>query len=372
MMSQDPEAVGFSSERLDGVRQLLTNAHASDDLMGAAMQVTRGGVALEPICVGRRRLADEAEVVERDTIFLVASITKPIVTASVARLIERGEVSLDDRVADLVPGFEASGKEGVRVRHLMTHTSGLPDQIPENRAYREAHRPLSDFVARTCELPLAFDPGTKVSYQSSGIAMLGEIVERVTGTGLPDHLNEIFFAPLGLKDTSLGIQTRSDRESDVVMAGEGLTHGGSGTDFDWNSDYWRGFGAPWGGLLTTVEEMTRLMLLFRAGGELDGVRCLNEATVHATVTDHSSALPDLDPRDRVRQRWGLGWRLGGRNTSSYGDLTSDNTYGHGGATGTEAWCDPDADVTCVIFTNDPDAASWLRPRVSNVVMGALL
>lgn len=199
-MDQDPEAIGFSSERLDLVRKQLLSAHEGD-LLGAAVQVTREGIALDPICVGRRRLEDESAVVEPDTIFLIASITKPIVTSAVARLIERGDLSLDDRVADLMPGFEASGKEGVQVRHLMTHTSGLPDQIPENRAYREAHRPLSDFVARTCELPLAFDPGTRVSYQSSGINVLGAIVERVTGTALPEYLEEIFFKPLGLKDT---------------------------------------------------------------------------------------------------------------------------------------------------------------------------
>ena len=333
-MSQDPEAIGFSSDRLDRVGQLLSLTHEAGDLMGAAVQVTRGGVAVDPICAGRRRLADESANVEADTVFLIASITKPIVTSAVARLIERGALGLDDRVADLLPGFEASGKEGVQVRHLMTHTSGLPDQIPENRAYREAHRPLSDFVARTCELPLSFDPGSKVSYQSSGIAILGAIVERVTGTSLPEHLNKVFFGPLGLKDTSLGIQTRSDRESDVVMAGEGLTHGGSGTDFDWNSDYWRAFGAPWGGLLTTVEEMTRLMLMVCGFGEVDGIRCLHEATVRTMITDHSSALPDLDPTDRQRQRWGLGWRLGGYNTSTYGDLTSESTFGHTGATGT--------------------------------------
>jgi CubicO group peptidase (beta-lactamase class C family) len=372
MMNQDPEAIGFSSARLDRVGQLLSSTHEAGDLMGAAVQVTCHGVALDPICVGRRRLADEGARVEADTIFLVASITKPLAAGAVAKLIEQGDLSLDDRVADVIPGFEAADKENVRIRHLMTHTSGLPDQIPENRAYREAHRPLSDFVARTCELPLAFEAGTKVSYQSSGINVLGAIVERITGTALPEYLDEIFFTPLGLRDTSLGIQSRSERESDVVIAGEGLTYGGAGTDYDWNSDYWRGLGAPWGGLLTTVGEMTRLMLMFRANGELDGVRCLSEATVRTMVTDHASALPDLDPTDHARQRWGLGWRLGGRNTSTYGDLTSDDTYGHGGATGTVAWHDPAKDVTCVIFTNDPDAASWLRPRISNIVMGAVL
>ena len=87
--------------------------------------------------------------------------------------------------------------------------------------------------------------------------MLGEVCERVTGIDLADYLEQAIFDPLGLEDTTLRMTDRSDRESDVKIAGEGLTHGGAGTDFDWNSDYWRGFGAPWGGMLTTVEEMTR-------------------------------------------------------------------------------------------------------------------
>lgn len=364
-MNQDP------SQKLEGVEALVQEAVQERKLMGAAIQVAQDGQVQPPICVGRRRLAKGGPPVEANTIFLVASITKPIVAAAVARLMEEGALALDDRVIRFVPEFENKGKDRVQIRHLMTHTSGLPDQIPENRAYREAHRPLSDFITRICDLPLGFDPGTQVSYQSAGIAMLGEIVERITGQGLPDFLEKTFFAPLGLRDTSLGVQVRSERESDVVMGGEGLAYGGSGTDFDWNSDYWRGFGAPWGGLLTTVGEMMRLMQVFRNGGELDGVRVLRQATVATMVADHASALPDLDLTHRLRQRWGLGWRLSGRNTSTYGDLASDDTFGHGGATGTVAWQDPRADVACAIFTNEPDAAAWLRPRISNLVMAAV-
>ena len=370
-MSQDARSIGFSGTCLDRVRSVMVSAVEADTLMGAAVQVSRGGVALPPMCVGRRQLAEDGAPVEADTIFLIASITKPIVAAAVARLIEEGEVSLDDYVVDFVPDFSAEDKARVPIRHLLTHTSGLADQIPENHTYREAHRPVRDFVTRICELPLAFEPGTKISYQSCGIAMLGEIVERIKGISLPTYLDKAIFAPLGLKDTRLGVQTRSARESDVRIAGEGLLYG-VGTNFDWNSDYWRGFGAPWGGMLTTVGEMTRLMLAFRNGGELEGARILGERTVAAMVADHSSVLPGLDSVDRARQRWGLGWRLGGRNSSGYGDLTSYATFGHGGATGTVAWFDPESDVSCVIFTNDPAAASWLRPRISNVVMGAVV
>ena len=197
-MEFDPESVGFSRVNLERLRKFLLSTHQKGNLMGASVQVTRGGNAIEPFCVGRRRIADKKAVVQADTIFLMASITKPIVVAAFASLIEKGEVSLDDYVAELVPGFEIKGKSGVLIRHLMTHTSGLPDQIPENRSYRQEHRPLSDFITRICGLPLFFEPGTKVSYQSSGIAILGEIIGRITGKGLQDYLREIFFSPLSL------------------------------------------------------------------------------------------------------------------------------------------------------------------------------
>ena len=357
--------------RLGQVRELLSAEVDAGRLMGCAVQVSCGGETFEPMLAGRRKLDDATASVASDTIFLVASITKPIVSAAVVRLVEDGLVILDDPVAHYVPEFEANGKQTVQIRHLLTHTSGLPDQIPENRAFREARRPLSDFVARICELPLGFEPGTRISYQSSGIAMLGEVCERITGTSLADYLDREFFDPIGLKDTRLRITERSERESDVKIAGEGLTHGGAGTDFDWNSDYWRGFGAPWGGMLTTVEEMTRLLLLFRNGGELDGQRILSSGTVATMVSDHSSTMPGMGD-DRDRQRWGLGWRLSGPKAGVFGDLVSDETYGHGGATGTLAWTDPESDVTCVIFTNDPEAAGALRGRISNRVMSAAM
>ena len=362
---------GFDTTRMARVEDLLAEEVEADRLMGAAIQVSHNGDVRTPVVVGRRRLADHSASVDSDTIFLVASITKPIVAAAVVKLVEDGLVILDDSVTKYVPEFGQNGKEDVRVRHLLTHTSGLPDQIPENRNYRESKRPLADFITRICELPLSFEPGTGISYQSVGIAMLGEICERVEGKALVTYLKENLFDPLGLKDTVLKMSARSERESDVKIAGEGLTHGGSGTDFDWNSDYWRGFGAPWGGMLTTVGEMTRLLMLFRNGGEFEGKQILSKRSVDTMIEDHSSRFSEMPTQDRERQRWGLGWRLSGPDADVFGDLVSVNTFGHGGATGTLAWVDPVSDVTCVIFTNDPGAAKVLRGRISNLVMSAV-
>jgi CubicO group peptidase (beta-lactamase class C family) len=120
-----------------------------------------------------------------------------------------------------VAEFGENGKEDVPVRHLLTHTSGLLDQIPENRNYRESKRPLGDFVTRICELLLSFEPVTRISCQSSEIAVLSEICERVTWSGLAAYLEENLFDPLGLRDTALKISAQSERESDAKIAGEG-------------------------------------------------------------------------------------------------------------------------------------------------------
>ena len=202
--AQDFSSVGFCEASMQRAYGLLQAAVDNGELLGAVLQVSRGGAVLPVARFGKRQVAlDGAEVVE-DTIFLVASITKPIACAAVLQLVEQGRLRLDQPVADVVPEFGERGKDKVTIRHLLTHTSGLPDMVPENHAYRAAHEPLAAFVARICELDLLFEPGTRISYQSCGIAMLGEVVERLQGRPLPQVLRSEFFDPLGLEDTSLG------------------------------------------------------------------------------------------------------------------------------------------------------------------------
>ena len=368
------EEIGFSAEGIQNANAVLNEAFESGALMGAALQVSRDGVALAPACFGRRELNPDGAPVDPETIFLVASITKPIVAAGAMLLVERGKVCLDDLVARLVKGFGKQAKGQVQVRHLLTHTSGLPDMLEENLELRAEQAPLEAFVERICKVKLLFSPGTRISYQSCGIAMLGEIVKRVEGMPIREWLSQEIFGPLGLADTSLGMQEdRRDRISDVKIPGESFEYGADeATNWNWNSDYWRSFGAPWGGMFTTVQEMTALLQLFLYGGELAGTRVLAPGTVAAMTSDQTSPMPSLPEEERRRQRWGLGWRLRDRSISTYGDLTSDRTFGHTGATGTVAWVDPESGVTCVLFTNDPKGAGAVRSRVSNAVAGAVM
>lgn len=156
---------------------------------------------------------DSDEQVVGDSTFLLASISKPISVCGLMLLVERGLVGLEDPVQAHLSEFEGVDKADVRVRHLLTHTSGMPDMLPENVALREAHAPMEGFVRSSLKTPLLFRPGTAFRYQSKGILLASEIVQRITGRAFRDFLREEIFEPAGMTRTSLGLGGREIEET---------------------------------------------------------------------------------------------------------------------------------------------------------------
>jgi CubicO group peptidase (beta-lactamase class C family) len=363
-----PEEIGFSAARLDRAFDLLAEWARTDKVPAAALCVGRKGRMLPPRFFGRQR-PDGRGPLREDALFLTASITKPVTVAAVMLLVERGLVLLEDAVAAFVPKFAENGKKGVQVRHLMTHTSGLPDMLPDNDALRAAHKPLAAFIDATCRLPLLFPPGTRVNYQSMGIAMLAEVVHQVTGVALRDFLRKELFEPLDMVDTSLGWQPEKKERLAVVR----LRDEQQKTDWNWNTPYWLGFGAPWGGLVTSPADFARFCAMMLGGGVLGGGRVLSPATVRAMTSNQLALMPQVPEEDRRCRPWGLGWRLNWPGSpTSFGDLLGPRAYGHWGATGTMCWIDPEAETFCILFTTQPqDDEGRFLGRVSNVVAAAL-
>src|SRR2546425_6079493 len=142
-----PEKCGLDPARWNAALELVRGWSERDDRVpAAAMLVARHGKTPGPQFFGRQRLAANAPKLRDDAIFLIASITKPIVCMGAMLLIERGQLALNDRVTDFLPEFGAKGKYATNIRHLLTHTSGLPDMLPNNLDLRKAHVPLSEFV----------------------------------------------------------------------------------------------------------------------------------------------------------------------------------------------------------------------------------
>jgi CubicO group peptidase (beta-lactamase class C family) len=360
-------AAGFDAARLRNVEALCRAATESGAIPGLALLVARNGV---PVIHTAWGLADRTSrrPAAPDTVWLIASVTKPVVCTGVALLMERGLLALDDRVSRHLPEFDAPDRRDLRLRHLLTHTSGLPDMLPENVALRQRHAPLSEFIERIATTPLLFSPGTNVHYQSTGIALLGEIVARVSGGTCAGFLRQEFFGPLEMESSSLG--TRPDLSDRIAESA--LPEEQPRTDWDWNSPYWHRFQAPWGGMFSTTGDLARFLGMVLRGGESGGRRYLGSATVREITRNQLPFLPDLPESARIRAAWGLGWRIAaGRESDYFGDLHSPRAYGHGGSTGTGVWNDPETGVTFVLLTNRPGCERFIG-LVSNAVAAAVI
>lgn len=212
-------------------RQMVERGAAGGMAIGISTAGGRGSFSqgwgeIEPVASRTPRPA------AADTIFLVASLTKPVTALAVMQLIEQRKLGLDQPICEVVPEFGhgiwrnvlfGTRRRKITVRHLLTHTSGLPDAFPGNLELRERHAPLSDFVKGVCdEAEVAFEPGTDISYQSTGLLLLGEAVRRLSGLPLPEYLKEHVFGPCGMHDTTLGIAAdrKKDREAMVDLSDE--------------------------------------------------------------------------------------------------------------------------------------------------------
>jgi CubicO group peptidase (beta-lactamase class C family) len=394
-----PSAIGIDPFRLERAYDRLSIWAHEDKIPGAGIAIGRHGKMLEHRVFGRQRPDLSAPAMREDAIFLIASPTNPITVMAAMLLVERGELELDDFVVEFVPEFAPHGKDRIRLRHLMTHTSGLPDQLAENERLRSEHQPLAEFVRGTCRLKPEFEPGTSVQYQSMGIAMLAEVIGRVTGKPLPEFLRSEVFEPLGLKDTALGAPedwwvgtpSKADRIAHIRLEDTKAR-----TDWHWNTRYWRSLGAPWGGLLTTPTDFAVLCQLFLDALKGEGPTArvgkgefgfghplerherphtiLSPATARAMTWNQLQYMADIPEVERRTRPWGLGWRLNWPgHSASFGDLLGPRSFGHWGATGSLVWIDPDADAFLVLFTTQPqEPEGRYLARVSNLVSAALI
>ena len=230
--------------------------------------------------------------------------------------------------------------------------------LPENTELRRAHAPLSEFVKRTFTTPLLYSPGTSFRYQSMGILLAAEIVERISGMPLREFERKEIFEPLGMARSSLGLGKQ--KIADTIQ----IQESGS-SDWDGNSEYWRNMGHPWGGMHTTTLDLGILLQTFLNGGSYSGKRLLSPASVRAMTSDQNA---------KVEAPWGIGFALGRSKVwNEFGDLVSARTFGHAGASGTVEWADPETGLICVILTNRPlsvDNGRFLR-LVSNAVAASV-
>lgn len=285
-----------------------------------------------------------------DAMFLLGSITKPIAAAALMTLYDRGEFALDDPLSRFIPDFIGERREAVTLQHLLTHTAGLPDQLPNNAELRAAHARLPDFVAEAARLTPEFEPGTQYQYSSMGILLATHAAEVISGATITDFVATELLKPLGMEHSALGLGNFKLGDMVPCQTEYGAPESGAGDpaakDWDWNSPYWRKLGAPWGGGHASAPDLGRFLREFLD----ERGAALKPETARLMITNHNAS--GLAPR-------GLGFSVG-EGAGSPG--CSEKTFGHTGSTGTIAWADPATATICVVLTSLPGRAVSPHPR----------
>jgi CubicO group peptidase (beta-lactamase class C family)/predicted outer membrane protein len=377
-----PEDVGLSSAVLERIGPAMQELVDSGRTAGVMTLVARRGTIVHWEARGWRVLGEDP--LERDDIFRIYSMTKPVTSVAVMMLVEEGLLSLDTPLADVLPQFAGvqvldgrrlrPPRTPILVRHLLTHTAGLGygdiGRTPVDSLYRAAQLgvwgtagDLEETVNRIARLPLAFDPGTRWNY-SLGVDVLGRVVEVVSGRTLEEFFRERIFEPLGMEDTGFHVPPA---KLDRFTAAYGPGPGGLRL-IESHVDGQHTRPAEWfsggGGLVSTASDYLRFCMMLLNEGELDGVRLLRPETVRLMRTNHLPPELVPIPIGGQDQGFGLGFAVSlGENAGSYRWL---------GIAGTYFWIDPAQELVAFAWNQlRPSGGAPIERLLSELVYEAL-
>lgn len=282
---------------------------------------------------------EDRESMRPDTVFDVASLSKLFTAVIALRIQDDGALELDAPVTDLAPEWQSAGdpRGKITLRHLLTHTSGLPSvkrlwEIPAERR-----------VAAVFDAQVKALPGDQFEYSCIGYIVIGMLLQRATGQSLDQLVRRFILSPLGLADTTY--RPRSELRPRIAAteyqpyAGRGVVRGVVHDETNWSL----GGVAGNAGLFSTAHDIARFAEMLRLGGELDGVRVLRQDAVDAMLADQLPAHADPGYRQ------GFGPRINDRQFM--GPLADHDSFGHTGFTGTSMVVTPSLGLVTVIMTN---------------------
>lgn len=344
-----------SLAQIDGVVQAEIQA---GHFPGAVVLVGRGDKVLYHKAFGLAISEPVQEPMREDTIFDLASMTKPLATgAAVMILVDRGKLDPNDYVRDYLPAFACGGKEEVRIRHLLTHTSGLPAYTNANSLKQQYGCPCPEkVIEKICSLDAQSSPGEEFRYSCLGYITLAEIVRIVTGQGIDEFTHANLFVPMGMKDTGFNpsAQLKPRIAATEIVDGEPLR----GTVHDPLARLRGGISGN-AGLFSTASDLSIYCRMLLHHGVWKGKRILRPAAVEMLTTPQSH-----------------GRAYGFDVSSSYswpkGPNASPRAFCHTGYTGTSLVCDPDTGIYLILLTNrvhphDGGACKPVREKLAEIV-----
>ena len=378
MLAASVHGRGASAQALDasgfsGIDRLIAEAITARQTPGAVVLVGRGDTVLFEKAYGQRAIVPAPEAMTIDTIFDVASLTKVVATTTaVMQLAEQGKVRLNDPVAAFIPGFERHGKNAITIRHLLTHVSGLRPDVDLADPWEGYETAIE--LARA-EVPTSA-PGERFVYSDINFFLLGDVVARVSGTGLGEYTKRQIFGPLGMVDTEFNPPASkhpriAPTERCATMAAwpcntpesaplRGVVHDPTARRM--------GGVAGHAGLFSTARDLSRFARMLVSGGRLGAIQVLAPPTV-AKMTTQATPATMLSVR-------GLGWDIDTSFSSNRGELFPVGSFGHTGFTGTSIWVDPTTRAYVIFLSSrlHPDGkgdVTALRARVATVAAAAL-
>src|SRR5262245_31582454 len=407
------ESVGMSTPRLQRIHDYIQGYMDRNEIAGAVTLVARHGKIVHFDTQGARYKENNAPM-QKDTIFSLMSMTKPIVSTALMMLFEEGRFMLDDPISTWLPSYAnkqvldpVSGRRvptvrPVTIRHVLTHTSGLSLAPPTGggpqadgdadaatvegaalvaaqlaqqaaqsaapAAGRERPKTLAEAIERAAGYPLAFQPGDRWQYGSS-TDFVAVLVEKMSGMTIDQFLRERIFRPLGMTDTYYNIPRekvdrvaavyRPDRDGRITLLRK--------PEFHEPTTYFPGVA----GLNGTAADYFRFAQMLLNGGEYNGHRLLGRMTVNLMFSNHiGSGKPVYIRGD------GYGFGLGAGVLTDPGkspDALSVGTWSWGGADGTLFYIDPQEDIVALLMVQlNPYARAEIRPKFSNVVSQAIV
>jgi CubicO group peptidase (beta-lactamase class C family) len=370
-----PEDVGVSTERLARIHASMQRYVDRREVAGVVTLVARRGHVIQLDAVGYRDAESKAAMTD-DTIFRIASMTKPIASVALMMLFEDGHFLLSDPVGKWLPEFAdmkvvqpappgervetpfatVPAKRPITIKHLLTHTAGLPNAYrgwtqPEYlkiTARQKADETMADVLGRVSKLPLNFQPGDAWEY-GPATDVVGRLVEVMSGQTLDEYFRKRIFEPLGMRDTYFYLPAaKANRFAALYRPGSDKKiqlAEAPGPESRWIKEphvYFSGAG----GLVSTASDYFRFQQMMLNGGELDGARLLGRKTVELMTTNHTRDLPIW--LTGPGYGFGLGYSVV-RDTGEAGLPASVGTFGWGGAFCTYFWVDPKEEMVGILM-----------------------
>lgn len=338
--------------------EIVAQAIHDGQTPGAVVLVWHDGEVVYRKAIGHRSLEPRSEPMTADTIFDLASLTKVVATTTaVMQLVQRGQVRLNDPVAKYIPEFAQNGKEDITVRELLTHFSGLPEDLDLTSPWDGREAALNMAYA---EKPI-YSPGSRFLYSDINFIVLGALLERVSGMTLNAYCNQHIFIPLKMTHTRFLppaawlpkiAPTQYDEHERMLR---GVVHDPTARRM--------GGVAGHAGLFSTADDLSKF-----AQALLNGSAILSPLMVEKMTT------PQQPPTSTVLR--GLGWDIDSPFSSNRGDLFPIGSFGHTGFTGTSIWIDPTRRTFVIILTNavhprGKGSAVALRSKIATAVAAAL-